>query len=64
MFGVGVGGGKFVELVFGCGACSLEICNFEGRAVATGGAQGVDLLGDECVDAGVERVQVRVGVGG
>ena len=64
MFGIGVGEGEVVELVFGGRACSMEIFKFEGRAVAATAAQGVDLLGDECVGAGVEHVQVSVGVGG
>ena len=64
MFGVGVGEGEIVVLVFGCRACGMEIFNFEDGAVAAAAAEGVDLLGDECVGTGVKHVQVGVSVGG
>ena len=56
MFGVGVGEGEIVELVFGRRACCLEIFNFEGGAVAAAAAEGVDFLRDKCVGTGVEHV--------
>ncbi len=64
VFGVGVGEGEVLGSEFGgCGA-GEEVGVFELRAVEGAGAEGVDELGDVSVNAGVEAVQVGIGVGG
>ena len=64
MFGVGVGEGEGMMGVFWRRAGLQKVLVFELRAVAATAAERVDGFRDCGIDAGVEGVEVGVGVGG